>query len=120
MFLGFGAYGAAVMAGVLGIKIVRAVLLGVGALSRMVAAVPIGLVCVRYTGIFFGMLTLAFGMLFSLVPVQVLPPDRRRQRHARAAHEHPRAGVRAVQQDRVPGRAVLLLLPGAAGDRRAR
>jgi branched-chain amino acid transport system permease protein len=30
----------------------------------MAAALPIGLVCVRYTGIFFGMLTLAFGMLF--------------------------------------------------------
>jgi len=28
-----------------------------------VVAVPIGLMCVRYTGIFFGMLTLAFGML---------------------------------------------------------
>ena len=30
----------------------------------MVAAIPIGLLCVRYVGIFFGMLTLAFGMLF--------------------------------------------------------
>ena len=27
-------------------------------------AVPIGFLCVRYVGIFFGMLTLAFGMLF--------------------------------------------------------
>ena len=30
---------------------------------RLVVALPIGLLCVRYTGIFFGMLTLAFGML---------------------------------------------------------
>jgi len=63
MFLGFGAYGAAVMAGVLGIKSFDAVLLG-SVLFAMAAAVPIGLVCVRYVGIFFGMLTLAFGMLF--------------------------------------------------------
>ena len=41
----------------------------------------------------------------ALVPVQVLPPDRRRQRHARAAHAHPRARVRRLQQDRAPGRA---------------
>jgi branched-chain amino acid transport system permease protein len=33
-------------------------------LGAMVAAVPIGFLCVRYVGIFFGMLTLAFGMLF--------------------------------------------------------
>ncbi len=33
-------------------------------LVAMAAAVPIGFVCVRYVGIFFGMLTLAFGMLF--------------------------------------------------------
>ena len=55
----------------------------------------------------------------ALVPVQVLPSDRRRQRHARAAHAHPRARVRRLQQDRAAGRALLLLLPGAAGDRRA-
>jgi branched-chain amino acid transport system permease protein len=30
----------------------------------MLIALPIGLLCVRYVGIFFGMLTLAFGMLF--------------------------------------------------------
>jgi branched-chain amino acid transport system permease protein len=30
----------------------------------VVVAVPVGLLCVRYVGIFFGMLTLAFGMLF--------------------------------------------------------
>jgi branched-chain amino acid transport system permease protein len=51
------------MAGVLGIKSFDAALLG-SVLFTMAAAVPIGLVCVRYVGIFFGMLTLAFGMLF--------------------------------------------------------
>jgi branched-chain amino acid transport system permease protein len=63
MFIGLGAYGAAVMAGVLGIKSFEAVLVAV-VLGAMVAAVPIGFLCVRYVGIFFGMLTLAFGMLF--------------------------------------------------------
>jgi branched-chain amino acid transport system permease protein len=62
MFLGFGAYGAAVVAGTLGIRSFELVLLAVVP-AAMIAAVPIGLVCVRSTGIFFGMLTLAFGML---------------------------------------------------------
>jgi branched-chain amino acid transport system permease protein len=63
MFLGAGAYGAALMAGVLGIKSFEAALLAV-VLFTMAAAVPIGFLCVRNVGIFFGMLTLAFGMLF--------------------------------------------------------
>ena len=63
------------------------------------------LLCVRYVGIFFGMLTLAFGMLFHSFLFKFYYSDRRRQRHARGAHEHPRAGIRALQQDRVPGRA---------------
>jgi branched-chain amino acid transport system permease protein len=62
MFLGLGAYGAAVIAGVYGIKSFEVVLLGV-ALTGVLVALPIGLLCVRYIGIFFGMLTLAFGML---------------------------------------------------------
>jgi branched-chain amino acid transport system permease protein len=33
-------------------------------LAAMAVALPIGVLCVRYVGIFFGMLTLAFGMLF--------------------------------------------------------
>jgi branched-chain amino acid transport system permease protein len=63
MFLGFGAYGAAVLAGVFGIRAFELVLLVVIVVS-MLAAMPIGLLCARYVGIFFGMLTLAFGMLF--------------------------------------------------------
>jgi branched-chain amino acid transport system permease protein len=63
MFLGVGAYGAAVMSGVLGVKSFELVLVTVMAASALIA-LPIGLVCVRYVGIFFGMLTLAFGMLF--------------------------------------------------------
>jgi branched-chain amino acid transport system permease protein len=63
MFLGAGAYGAAVLAGVLGLQSFEFVLLVVVAVT-MGLAIPIGLVCVRNVGIFFGMLTLAFGMLF--------------------------------------------------------
>lgn len=63
MFLGLGAYGAAVVSGVLGIKHFEAVLVLV-MLAAAFAALPIGFLCVRYVGIFFGMLTLAFGMLF--------------------------------------------------------
>lgn len=62
LFLGVGAYGAAVMAGVWGIRDFEIVLLG-AAVAGILVALPIGLLCVRYTGIFFGMLTLAFGML---------------------------------------------------------
>src|SRR5262245_15451152 len=63
MFLGLGAYGAAVMAGALGIKHFEIVLLAVVIASALIA-LPIALLCARYVGIFFGMLTLAFGMLF--------------------------------------------------------
>src|SRR5262249_6524959 len=63
MFLGVGAYGAAVVAGVYGIKSFEVVLVAV-TLAAMAIALPIGILCVRYVGIFFGMLTLAFGMLF--------------------------------------------------------
>jgi branched-chain amino acid transport system permease protein len=63
MFIGFGAYGAAVLAGTLGLRSFEAVL-ALSILAAMLAAVPIGFLCVRYVGIFFGMLTLAFGMLF--------------------------------------------------------
>lgn len=63
MFLGIGAYGAAVASGLLGVKSFELVLLTV-MLAAAVFSLPIGLLCVRYVGIFFGMLTLAFGMLF--------------------------------------------------------
>jgi branched-chain amino acid transport system permease protein len=63
MFLGIGAYGAAILAGTYGIRQFELVLIVV-ILAAMLIALPIGLLCVRYVGIFFGMLTLAFGMLF--------------------------------------------------------
>jgi branched-chain amino acid transport system permease protein len=62
MFLGLGAYGAAIVAGIWGIKPFEAVAVVAG-LAALLVALPIGALCVRSTGIFFGMLTLAFGML---------------------------------------------------------
>ena len=61
MFVGIGAYGAAVMTG-LGVKSFELVLVVV-ILASAAIALPIGLLCVRYVGIFFGILTLAFGIL---------------------------------------------------------
>lgn len=63
MFLGVGAYGTAIVSGTLGIKSFEVALL-VAVLAAILIAIPVGALCVRYTGIFFGMLTLAFGMLF--------------------------------------------------------
>ncbi|HEY7246398.1 MAG TPA: branched-chain amino acid ABC transporter permease [Xanthobacteraceae bacterium] len=63
MFLGAGAYGAAVLTGILGMRCFELVLLCT-VLFTMLGAIPIGFICVRNVGIFFGMLTLAFGMLF--------------------------------------------------------
>ena len=62
-FIAVGAYGAAVMTTKLGIKSLELVLLASGA-AAVVAAVPVALIAVRYVRIFFGILTLAFGMLF--------------------------------------------------------
>lgn len=62
MYLALGAYAAAIVAGVFGIRHFELVLVA-AALSAAAVALPIGFLCVRYTGIFFGMLTLAFGML---------------------------------------------------------
>lgn len=63
MFLGLGAYGAAVMSGVFGVKSFELVLVAV-MFGCALVALPIAFLCARYVGIFFGMLTLAFGMLF--------------------------------------------------------
>jgi branched-chain amino acid transport system permease protein len=63
LFVALGAYTAAVMTSklaVLGFEII----LVAAAVAGLVVAVPVGLLCVRYVRIYFGILTLAFGMLF--------------------------------------------------------
>jgi branched-chain amino acid transport system permease protein len=63
LFLGLGAYTAAVLTSKYGILSFEAILAAAALISALVSLV-IGALCVRYTKIFFGMLTLAFGMLF--------------------------------------------------------
>ena len=63
MFIGIGAYAAAVLSSKLGIRSFELCVLA-GAITALLVAIPVGLLSVRYVKIFFGMLTLAFGMLF--------------------------------------------------------
>jgi branched-chain amino acid transport system permease protein len=63
LFLAVGAYTAAALTSKFGVLSFEIVLLAAALISGLISLV-IGLLCVRYTRIFFGMLTLAFGMLF--------------------------------------------------------
>jgi branched-chain amino acid transport system permease protein len=63
LFVAIGAYSAAVLTAKLGIKSFELIVLA-AALAAVLVAIPVGLLSVRYVRIFFGILTLAFGMLF--------------------------------------------------------
>ncbi len=63
LFIGVGAYTAAFLTSTFGVLQMEAILLTAVAVAVLVA-VPVGALCVRYVKIYFGMLTLAFGMLF--------------------------------------------------------
>lgn len=63
MFMAIGAYTAAALTSKLGVQHFELVLLAAVATSSVTGFV-VGLLCVRHTRIFFGMLTLAFGMVF--------------------------------------------------------
>jgi branched-chain amino acid transport system permease protein len=63
LFLGVGAYSAAVLTSKFGIRNFELLLI-TAALASGLLSLVVGALCVRYTRIFFGMLTLAFGMLF--------------------------------------------------------
>jgi branched-chain amino acid transport system permease protein len=63
LFVAVGAYAAAVLSSKLGVKSLELVLV-ISGLVAVVAAIPVALLAVRYVRIFFGILTLAFGMLF--------------------------------------------------------
>lgn len=63
LYIALGAYTVAIFTSRLGIKSMELNILA-AVLCSMAIAIPIGLLCVRYVRIFFGMLTLAFGMLF--------------------------------------------------------
>jgi branched-chain amino acid transport system permease protein len=63
LFVAIGAYSTAVLTSKLGVKSVEVILV-LSALAAMLVALPVALLSVRYVKIFFGILTLAFGMLF--------------------------------------------------------
>jgi branched-chain amino acid transport system permease protein len=63
LFVAIGAYVAAVLTTRLGVRSFELILLAAGAAAVLVA-IPVALLSVRYVKIFFGILTLAFGMLF--------------------------------------------------------
>ena len=63
LFIGIGAYTGAVLTGRLGVRSLELILLAAAVLGALVAA-PVAALCVRYVKIYFGMLTLAFGMVF--------------------------------------------------------
>jgi branched-chain amino acid transport system permease protein len=63
LFLGVGAYTAAALTSKFGILSFELLLITAALASGLISLV-IGALCVRYTRIFFGILTLAFGMLF--------------------------------------------------------
>lgn len=63
LFLGVGAYTAAALTSKFAILSFELLLI-MAALASGLISLIIGVLCVRYTRIFFGMLTLAFGMLF--------------------------------------------------------
>jgi branched-chain amino acid transport system permease protein len=63
LFVAVGAYAAAVLSSKLGVKSFELIVL-VSGLAAVAAAIPVALLSVRYVRIFFGILTLAFGMLF--------------------------------------------------------
>ncbi len=63
LFIGIGAYTGAVLTTHFGVRSLELVLLASAGLGALVAA-PVAALCVRYVKIYFGMLTLAFGMVF--------------------------------------------------------
>jgi branched-chain amino acid transport system permease protein len=63
LFIAIGAYTTAALTSKLHVRSYELILLASLA-GGLIVAVPVGAICVRYQKIFFGMLTLAFGMLF--------------------------------------------------------
>ncbi|MEO8345808.1 MAG: branched-chain amino acid ABC transporter permease [Betaproteobacteria bacterium] len=63
LFVATGAYSAAVLSSKLGVKSFELIVL-ISGIASVLVAIPVALLSVRYVRIFFGILTLAFGMLF--------------------------------------------------------
>lgn len=63
LFIGIGAYTAAFLTGLFKVRSLEVILIA-AALGAGLIAMPVAALCVRYVKIYFGMLTLAFGMVF--------------------------------------------------------
>ena len=63
LFIGLGAYTAAFLTGMFKVRSLELILLTSAVVAGLVA-MPVAALCVRYVKIYFGMLTLAFGMVF--------------------------------------------------------
>jgi len=63
LFVALGAYSVAYATGRYGVRSMEGAI-GLAVVASLVVGIPVGMLCVRYVRIFFGMLTLAFGMLF--------------------------------------------------------
>ena len=63
LFVGLGAYTVAMLTGWTRIRSLEVILLAAAVVAGVVA-MPVAALCVRYVKIYFGMLTLAFGMVF--------------------------------------------------------
>src|SRR5205814_9973425 len=63
LFLGLGAYTTAFCSSQFGIRSMEAILL-LAALVSLAVAAPVGALCVRFVKIYFGLLMLAFSMVF--------------------------------------------------------
>ena len=97
LFVAVGAYGAAVIAGVLGIRSFEIVLLGGGAGGAGGRAAG-GCSVVRYVRHLLRHADARLRHAVPLVPVQVLRSDRRRHRHARAARMRSSASNSALNK----------------------
>ena len=63
LFIGVGAYTAAFLTGMFKVRSLELILVTAAVVAGVVA-MPVAALCVRYVKIYFGMLTLAFGMVF--------------------------------------------------------
>jgi branched-chain amino acid transport system permease protein len=63
LFIGVGAYTAAFLTGMFKVRSLEVILVTAAVVAGVVA-MPVAALCVRYVKIYFGMLTLAFGMVF--------------------------------------------------------
>ena len=85
LFLGLGAYTGAFLTTARADPLARGSSSWRPRWSPAVVAAPVGALCVRYVKIYFGMLTLAFGMLFYTFVLKFYHAHRRRRGHARSS-----------------------------------